>query len=131
MTVRPALREDRYVVRFEHDRQPHPVIAWSEDGAPLILGKDGSLVPASTVGEVASVTDREFERIIPATSGVYIRFRDEDSEEGSFRLPVAYWLVDYEGWAKPVALSNDTYLEPRDDRDALGIEWDDPPGPRQ
>ncbi|MGW4528349.1 hypothetical protein [Amycolatopsis sp. NPDC004378] len=127
--AQPAVREDRYVVHFDHNRQPHPVVAWSQDGEPLILGEHGALVRASDLGVVASVTEREHDHVVPANPGVYLRVRADVGEE--LRVPVAYWLVDHFGWAKPVPLSNSTYLDPCDESDVVGIEWDDPPGPRR
>lgn len=127
--VLPAVREDRYVVHFERDRQPHPVVAWSQDGEPLILGEQGNLARARDFGAVASVTEREHDHVVPANSGVYLRVRSDEGKE--LRVPVAYWLVDHFGWAKPVPLSNDIYVYPGNENDVLGIEWDDPPAPSQ
>lgn len=130
MPARPALREDRYIVRIDGDNTPYPVVAWSDDGAALVLGRDGHLVPAADLGTIAHIVERGHQAVVPAQSGTFARIHPKGGS--AMRVPVAYWLVDHEGWASPVPLSNGTYLSgPLADDELEGVEWDDLPAPRR
>lgn len=132
MPARPALREDRYIVRIDGDHTPHPVVAWSDDGAPLVLGRAGNLVPAADLGPVAHVVERDHQAVVPAQPGTYARLNPKGGT--AERVPVAYWLVDHQGWASPVPLTNGTYLPgPPSDDELESVEWVEPalPGPRR
>ncbi|MFH8470580.1 hypothetical protein [Streptomyces sp. NPDC017991] len=96
-----------YEARYKHENAGHKhyttkrVIAWDEDGHPLVIGRDGaSLIRASSWSNFHDVVpvDPPVVAALPG-AGWRAEFRDEDGSLSS--NPLTAWLVYADGNIKP------------------------------
>ena len=105
----PATHPYRVTLRHEHtgaDGKTHyafsrvPIIAWSDDGAPLVVGST-SLRRGDEIPGFWGI-ERADDHYITAIPGGGWRIRWFVDEDESFVEPVLCWAVTQEGIARPV-----------------------------
>lgn len=80
-----------------------PVIAWDEDGYPLVTGKHGRLVVAGSYGNFLYVTEADGGHVVAAIPGGGWRAAWKQNDGTEFVEPVLAWLVQADGIVKPVS----------------------------
>lgn len=85
------------------------VVAWSDDGEPLVVGRDG-LILASNVGgyDHISEVDDDTKHVVPG-GGWMLRY---DNGTEAWEEPVVAWAIDQTGWGAPLTTDGEGVVQP-------------------
>jgi hypothetical protein len=81
------------------------VIAWGDDGEPLVVGRRG-LVPAWDLGAIKRLGDDEAPAVGAVPGGGWM-IDCKDAEGGSWTLPILAWTIHSNGAAVPLTTDSD------------------------
>ncbi|MFR9796612.1 hypothetical protein ACL02U_12010 [Streptomyces sp. MS06] len=111
----PASQPHEARYRHESDGRIHyttkAVIAWDDDGYPLVVGRDGcQLVRANGWRNFHDVVpvDPPVTAAFPA-AGWQVVYKDDDSAE--YRIPLTAWLTLADGSLRPVDVGTDGFAD--------------------
>lgn len=82
-----------------------PVIAWSDEGTPLVAGRTG-LVPAWDLGSVKRIV-RDVPPAVGAVPGGGWLIDCKDDEGNEWTLPILAWTIHADGSAIPLTADSD------------------------
>lgn len=101
-----------HTVRFERG-DVEPVVAWDDDGGPLIAGTC-SLVNPNLVGSYRLGWERVSTHAFVAHPGWRVRFTNGEPP-GSWTSPVIAWAFDNAGGVRPIVHDDEFETIPADD----------------
>lgn len=97
-----------HYVHYQHSAQGlpvRPVIAWDDDGNPLVTGKRG-LVPAYEMGTIKYIR-RDSSPAVGAVPGGGWLIECKDDEGNTWTTPILAWTVHADGSAQPLTSDRD------------------------
>jgi len=81
------------------------IIAWGDEGEPLVVGRRG-LVPAWDLGGISRLVTEEAPAVGAVPGGGWM-IDCKDDEGGSWTLPILAWTIHANGTASPLTTDAD------------------------